>query len=82
MPSDRTTPSPGSSGPADDPVATPEAASPEFASGDPRPPEARGDPSLSPEEEPVTTGTLFIMLLFLMAMGAMWGLMYLTLLSR
>lgn len=44
--------------------------------------EIRGDPSLSPEEEPVTTGTLFIMVLFLMAMGAMWGLMYLTLLGR
>ena len=37
---------------------------------------------LRPEEEPVTTGTLFIMVLFLMAMGAMWGLMYLTLLER
>ena len=41
----------------------------------------RGD--LPPaEEEPTTTGTLFIMVLFLMAMGAMWGLMYLTLLGR
>lgn len=41
----------------------------------------RGD--LPPtEEQPTTTGTLFIMVLFLMAMGAMWGLMYLTLLGR
>lgn len=37
---------------------------------------------LSPEEEPTTTGTLFIMILFLMALGAMWGLMYFTLLGR
>ena len=42
---------------------------------------SRGD--LPPaEEQPTTTGTLFIMVLFLMAMGAMWGLMYLTLLGR
>lgn len=37
---------------------------------------------IRPEEEPVVTGTLFIMVLFLMAMGALWGLMYLTLLER
>ena len=37
---------------------------------------------LRPEEEPVTTGTLFIMLLFLMAMAGMWFIMYLTLLNR
>lgn len=37
---------------------------------------------LAPEEEPVTAGTLFIMMLFLMALAAMWGLMYLTLLER
>lgn len=36
----------------------------------------------SHEEEPVTTGTLFIMLLFLMALGGMWFLMYLVLLER
>lgn len=42
---------------------------------------SRGD--LPPaEEQPTTTGTLFIMVLFLMAMGAMWGLMYFTLLGR
>lgn len=44
--------------------------------------EAGGDPTLSPEEEPTTTGTLFIMILFLMAMGALWGLVYLILLER
>ncbi len=37
---------------------------------------------LSPEEEPTTTGTLFIMILFLMALAGMWGIMYLTLLNR
>ena len=37
---------------------------------------------LSPDEEPRTTGTLVILMLFLMALGAMWGLMYLTLLER
>lgn len=42
----------------------------------------REGPVLSPEEEPTTTGTLFIMILFLMALGAMWGLMYFTLLGR
>lgn len=41
-----------------------------------------GDPLLSPDEEPTTTGTLFIMILFLMALAGMWGIMYLTLLSR
>ncbi|NIP61038.1 MAG: hypothetical protein GWM92_21490 [Gemmatimonadetes bacterium] len=33
-------------------------------------------------EEPVATGTLFIMILFLMALAGMWGIMYLTLLER
>lgn len=36
----------------------------------------------SPDELPSTTGTVFIMILFLMAMAAMWGLMYMTLLGR
>jgi len=34
------------------------------------------------EEEPVTTGTLFIMVLFLMALAGLWALMYLVLLDR
>jgi len=33
-------------------------------------------------EEPVATGTLFIMILFLMALAGMWGIMYLILLER
>ena len=41
-----------------------------------------GDGGLPPEEEPTTTGTLFIMILFLMALAGMWGIMYLTLLNR
>ena len=41
----------------------------------------QGAAGLSPEEEPTTTGTLFIMILFLMALAGMWGLMYLTLLE-
>ena len=36
---------------------------------------------ISEDEEPVTTGTLFIMILFLMAIAGMWGIMYLTLLN-
>lgn len=36
-----------------------------------------------PEEvEPTTTGTLFIMVIFLMALGGMWAIMYLRLLER
>ncbi|UCG75193.1 MAG: hypothetical protein JSV95_10695 [Gemmatimonadota bacterium] len=51
------------------------------------PPGAAGSPEgghepLQPQEEPVTTGTLFIMLVFLMALAAMWAIMYLTLLDR
>jgi len=34
------------------------------------------------EEGPVTTGTLFIMVLFLMALAGLWSLMYLVLLDR
>jgi hypothetical protein len=37
---------------------------------------------LSPEREPVTTGTLFILLVFLMALAGLWGIMYFTLLGR
>lgn len=39
-------------------------------------------PGLPSEEEPTTTGTLFIMLLFLMALAGMWMLMYMVLLER
>lgn len=34
------------------------------------------------EDEPTTTGTLFIMIVFLMALAGMWGIMYLMLLGR
>ena len=45
-----------------------------------RPP-APSDEGLRPEEEPTTTGTLFVMILFLMALAGMWILMYLRLLE-
>ena len=54
--------------------------------GDPEGSAASGtleDPPTDPsEEEPVATGTLFIMLIFLMALAALWVIMYLTLLDR
>lgn len=37
---------------------------------------------LPDEDEPTTTGTLFIMIVFLMALAGMWGIMYLMLLGR
>lgn len=37
---------------------------------------------LPPEEEPVFTGTLFLMVLFLMLIFGFWGMMYVTLLNR
>lgn len=46
-------------------------------------PSPQGDePVPNEEEEPVTTGTLFIMILFLMALAGLWVLMYLILLER
>ena len=47
-------------------------------------PDARaGDGStLPPHAEPVVTGTVFIMLVFLMALAGLWGIMYLLLLGR
>ncbi len=44
--------------------------------------ESRREASLAPEEEPRTTGTLVILMLFLMALVALWTIMYLTLLER
>ncbi|MDX1673903.1 MAG: hypothetical protein R3314_03780 [Longimicrobiales bacterium] len=61
----------------DGPV-TPPAHDPESLES-PEPPDEGG---LPPEEEPTTTGTLFIMIFFLMALAGMWGIMYLTLLNR
>lgn len=45
-------------------------------------PHQTGRPGVPPEEEPTTTGTLFIMLLFLMALAGLWVLMYMVLLER
>lgn len=45
-------------------------------------PDESASTELPPEEEPTTTGTLFIMILFLMAIAGMWGIMYFTLLNR
>ena len=44
-------------------------------------PELR-EPGLSSEEEPVTTGTLFLTMIILMIIGAVWGVAYYLLLSR
>ncbi len=41
-----------------------------------------GSTEATPDEEPVATGTLFIMLVFLMALAGLWAIMYLTLLDR
>lgn len=38
--------------------------------------------NLPAEEEPVMTGTLVILMLFMMALGALWILMYFTMLER
>jgi hypothetical protein len=45
-------------------------------------PHGQTESGLAPEHEPVTTGTLFILLLFLMATAGLWAIMYLTLLDR
>jgi hypothetical protein len=37
---------------------------------------------LAPEEEPVFTGTLFLMLILLMLIFGFWVMMYVTLLNR
>jgi hypothetical protein len=39
-------------------------------------------PGLSPDEEPVTTGTLFLTMIILMIIGAVWGVAYYLLISR
>ena len=40
-----------------------------------------GEPE-DPEIEPIASGTLFIMIVFLMALAGMWGIMFLHLLER
>lgn len=53
------------------------------SSAEHRPPSEPGSSPASEEGgEPTTVGTLFIMILFLMALAGMWGIMYLTLLER
>lgn len=37
---------------------------------------------LAPQDEPNTIGTLFILIVFLMALAGLWGIMYFTLLGR
>lgn len=51
----------------------------------PTPATGSADPEqteLRPEEEPVTTGTLFLTLVFLMMLFGFWVMMYLMLLER
>ena len=50
--------------------------------GETRPPDQAPEAGVSPDEEPNTTGTLFVMLLFMMALVGMWALMYMVLLER
>jgi len=45
------------------------------------PPRAQPE-SLAPEEEPVFTGTLFLMVVLLMLIFGFWVMMYITLLNR
>lgn len=49
---------------------------------DPAPGDPPGDPPEREPEEPDSTGTLFIMMVFLMAMAALWLIMYFLLLDR
>lgn len=58
--------------------------SPSIAEG-PRPPAESIDQQpaeLAPDEEPTTTGTLFLMLIFLMLIFGFWAMMYMVLLNR
>lgn len=59
-----------------------ETPAPGRGSGDPADGPIEGRPEPSADEEPVTTGTLFIMILFLMALAGLWVLMYIILLER
>ncbi|HEY7636951.1 MAG TPA: hypothetical protein VH763_15485 [Gemmatimonadales bacterium] len=42
----------------------------------------RGDSPLGPDDEPVTTGTLFLTMIILMVIAAIWTIVYLLLLNR
>lgn len=41
-----------------------------------------GKTELHPDEEPTTTGTLFLVMIILMIIGAVWVILYLRLLDR
>ena len=58
------------------PVPTPQRTAPATGTADP----ARTE--MAPEEEPVTTGTLFLTMIMLMIIGAVWVIMYIMLLDR
>jgi hypothetical protein len=49
-----------------------------------RPTHDRGDPppNLAPDEEPVATGTLFLTMIILMVIAAIWVIVYGMLLGR
>ena len=57
-------------------VPTPQQTAPAAGTTDP----ARTE--MAPEEEPVTTGTLFLSMIMLMIIGAVWLIMYVMLLDR
>jgi hypothetical protein len=40
------------------------------------------DTELAPEQEPVATGTLFLMIIFLMLLFGIWAILYAMLLER
>lgn len=43
---------------------------------------AENDAGIPPDEEPVFTGTLFLMVILLMLIFGFWAMMYATLLER
>jgi hypothetical protein len=57
-------------------LATPQAKAPATGTADPSRTE------MAPGEEPVTTGTLFLTMIILMIIGAVWVIMYAMLLDR
>ncbi|HEX6308047.1 MAG TPA: hypothetical protein VFZ69_07660 [Longimicrobiales bacterium] len=44
--------------------------------------EAPVDTELAPDEEPTTTGTLFLVMIILMIIAAVWVIIYIRLLER
>lgn len=48
----------------------------------PLPPDVVSGTPSAPEEEPNSTGTLFLMMVFLMMIGALWAIVYFMLLHR